>query len=351
MKVPEHDDVERILVLKWSAMGDVVISAAALEDIARAFPGRSIDLNTMSPWDALFRDDPRLDEVFTIDLRGKERGWRGISQWLRRVRAKRYDMVIDLQSSDHTRMLLTLLSLSGRGIRYRVGNVRGYPYNVSPKTQDAFAPAHENVRHTLAAAGIAATTERPVLHVPQEAIDRATSLLIEAELAKDAYVVFLPGSQAAGYLKRWGAARYAALGRRLHSEEGLSSVLLGGPDDFEECAAIEAQSGDWLVNLCGRTELLDLVPLCAWSRYIVGNDTGTAHIASTTTRPMVVICGPTDPRRVRPMGENVVTLQTEGLDCINCYCRRPCAHHSCMTRIDPEAVHRKTCSFLLSLRI
>ena len=338
--LPRLEDIQRILVLKWSALGDVVIAAAALEDIARAFPGRRIDLNTMRPWDALFAADPRLNDVFTVDLRGRERGFRGIRRWLAHVRAQRYDLVVDLQSSDRSRLLLGLLQLTGRGIRHRAGNVRGFPYNLWPTQYDPVAPAHENVRHTLAAAGIPARSERPVLHVPERAERRAQAFLDDAGLCRGGYVVLLPGSQAAGDLKRWGAHRYAALAERLFREDGLRCLLLGGPDDLGECAVIEAQAGPYVVNLCGATELLDLVPLCAWSKYVVGNDTGTAHVASAAGRPLVVICGPTDPRRVRPMGGNVVTLQTEGLDCINCYCKRPCDHHTCMSRIEPSVVHR-----------
>ena len=150
-------------------------------------------------------------------------------------------------------------------------------------------------------------------------------------------MVLLPGSQAAGYLKRWGAHRYAALAERLFREDGLRCLLLGGPDDLGECAVIEAQAGPYVVNLCGATELLDLVPLCAWSKYVVGNDTGTAHVASAAGRPLVVI---SVSKLLVSMVRNVVTLQTEGLDCINCYCKRPCDHHTCMSRIEPSVVHR-----------
>jgi heptosyltransferase-2 len=51
---------------------------------------------------------------------------------------------------------------------------------------------------------------------------------------------------------------------------------------------------------------------------------------------MVVICGPTDPRRVRPLGNSVITLQAD-LPCINCY-RKHCSHHSCMRLITPDDV-------------
>jgi len=76
----------------------------------------------------------------------------------------------------------------------------------------------------------------------------------------------------------------------------------------------------------------------------VANDTGTAHLASATGRPMVVICGPTDPRRVKPLGDNVDAFQAE-LPCINCY-RKHCAHHSCMRVITPAMVEAKVKSVL-----
>jgi ADP-heptose:LPS heptosyltransferase len=95
-------------------------------------------------------------------------------------------------------------------------------------------------------------------------------------------------------------------------------VLVGGPDEIEECQRIAQACGPWLINLCGQTAILDIPPLCEPARFIVANDTGTAHLAAATTVPMLVLCGPTDPRRVKPLGDNVTTLQAD-LPCINCY--------------------------------
>ena len=118
---------------------------------------------------------------------------------------------------------------------------------------------------------------------------------------------------------------------------GVSTVvLMGGPDEIEECRSIERRCGPWLVNLCGETELLDLIPLCEGARFVVGNDTGTAHVAAASGTPMVVICGPTDPRQVKPLGREVVTMQAD-LPCINCYFYS-CDHHSCMRLITPKDV-------------
>jgi heptosyltransferase-2 len=202
----------------------------------------------------------------------------------------------------------------------------------------------EILRDTLAAVGIEARTTRPVLHCPRERREQVAALLAAAGLRGGDYGVLLPGSQAAGYLKRWGAARYRDLARALRAEGTGRVVILGGPDEIEECARIAEGCGEAALDLCGKIELLDIVPICEGARFIVGNDTGTAHVASAAGRPMVVICGPTDPRRVLPAGEHVVALQA-ALPCINCY-RKHCAHHSCMALITPKHVLSKLAALL-----
>ncbi len=331
--------IRRILVLKWSAMGDVVISTALIEDIRRAFPAATLDLHTLPPWAQLFAFDPRFATVSAIDVRRKQGGARGLWEWLRFVRRGRYDLIVDLQSNDRSRGLLTLLWFTGGAPRTLVGNHRRFPYDIAPAAATGMIHAFDLQQTTLRAAGIPTVTPRPVLHPGADHRRRAAELLAAHGLQNGDYAVLLPGCQAAGYLKRWGAERYAALAGQLRERGVGKVVVLGGPDEMEECARIEELcGGEWLVNLCGQTRILELVPICEGARLIVANDTGTAHVASATDRPMVVVCGPTDPRRVKPVGENVVALQASGLDCLNCYCKAPCDHHACMAAITPEMV-------------
>lgn len=345
-KIAKPDSIGRILILRWSALGDVVIATAAMEDVRRAFPGAEIDLNTMPPWDALFAHDPRFRRVLAPDLRGREGGLKGTLRWVRTMRARHYDLVVDLQSNDRSRMLIALLALAGPGPRYRLGLRPGIPYNIGPTDVRLPAHIHDVTRSALKAAGIPAVADRPVLH-PSPAHEAHARELMDAHGLKDgAYTLFLPGSQAAGHLKRWGAERYAELGRRLHAGGLEKVVLVGGPDEVDECARIEKAVGaDWLVNLCGRTAILDIVPLARGARFVVGNDTGTGHVAAAAGRPMTIVCGPTDPARVRPVGTRIETLQAD-LDCINCYCKAPCDHHSCMKLITPEMVEATVAPYL-----
>jgi heptosyltransferase-2 len=332
----DRTGVKRILLLKWSAMGDVVISTTFFEDIRRAFPAAIIDLNVGKQFAGLFAGDPRFDRILPVDFKGKDRSLAGLIAWVIRMKGAGYDLVFDLQSNDRSRLLLSLLRLVSFPGPAMVGLHDRYPYHLSP---GADVPAGvSRQRKALEAAGVALGTARPTLHVPEENRRRAAGLLAANDLEPGRYGIFLPGSQAGGELKRWGWERYAALAEMLYRGGFGRIVLIGGPDDLEECARVASAVTEpgCLVNLCGQTAILDVLPLVEQAHFVVGNDTGTAHIASCTDKPIIVICGPTDPRRVKPLGDNVVALQAE-LPCSNCY-RKECADHSCMSLITPALV-------------
>jgi len=331
-------NIRRILIIKWSALGDVVIASAVMEDIARAFPAAEIHLNTQPNCTGLFAIDPRFAEVWAIDVRSRRHRWANSLAWLKKARAGRYDLAIDLQRSDHSRLLLTLLWLGGGAPRVRVGNRGGFPYTHQPALRKSGAHALPMMQSVLQAIGIPTNTTHPVLYPPPDRLAAVEALMRQHGLVDGRYVVLLPGSAAAHPLKRWGAARFAELARLLHAQGIPKIVVIGGPDEVDECAEIAAV-GDYGVNLNGQLQLLDIAPLCAGARAIVGNDTGTAHFASAAERPLLVLCGPTDPRRVKPIGNRSIAVQAQ-LPCSNCYAKtcRNADQHACMKAITPEWV-------------
>ena len=329
--------IKRILVMKWSAMGDVVIASAGIEDICNAFPDAEVDLNTCPPWDRLYTNDPRIGRLLSINVRGPSQ-LIGIIRWLAQVRARHYDLVVDFQTTDRSRLLLALLWLVGGQIRYRVGNKAAFPYNLRRKMTTGLH-AMKVMSETLRAIGVTPRATRPILHCHVKHRRKVDDLMGCHGLMPGRFVMFLPGSQAAGYLKRWGASRFAELGQKLHKEGIEKIAIVGGQDEYEVCQEISQLGADWAVNLCGQTELLDIVALSEQVKFIVGNDTGTSHISATSAKPMLIICGPTDPQRVLPAGSNVDYLQAD-LPCINCYLKH-CSHHSCMELITPQMVYEK----------
>ena len=332
----DQKSIQKILVMRWSAMGDVALASASFEDLHNAFPEAELHLNTLAPWDKLFAQDPRFTKIIALDLRGRDQQLKTALAWLSRVKQEHYDLIVDLQCTDRSRIMISALWLNGGQVPLRVGNARRFPYNIAPSTQPEPVHAHTRNQRALQAAGIKTKCQRPVLFPSLQDQQAALEKRQLTGISAGRYAVFLPGCQAAGYLKRWGAERYAALADEL-STQGIDDVLLlGGPDEVEECEKIHQLSQARTHNLCGQTQLLELIPLAQDAALVVANDTGTAHVVATTGVPMWVICGPTDPRKVLPVGDHVSYLQAD-LSCINCY-RKHCSHHSCMVKMTPDMV-------------
>ena len=263
----------------------------------------------------------------------------GVWRVLQSMRRENYDLVIDLQSNNRSRLLLSLLRLVTAGRIKIAGLHQHFPYRYAPSKNAP--PGFIRQQLALKAVGVEAKTRNPSLYVPASNRANVDALICQHNLLGKKFVVFLPGSNPAGTLKRWGAHRYAALADMLRAKGLGPAVLVGGPDDQQECDDIVAQvkNPESVVNLCCKTDILDIVPLAERSVFIVGSDTGPAHVASAAGCPMLIICGPTDPKRVKPAGDHVEAIQAE-IDCVNCY-RKDCSHRSCMAAITVEMVMQK----------
>jgi len=156
------------------------------------------------------------------------------------------------------------------------------------------------------------------------------------QINKNKFVVFIPGSSKTNLLKRWGVNNFHLLSKLIEKID-TKIVLIGGPDDIEECNSLVLKNKK-IINLCNKINLIDLPILFENARYIIGNDTGPIHLASSTSTPLIQITGPTNPKLVKPFGKNVIALQSN-INCKNCY-KKNCSHHSCMSDISPDFIFK-----------
>ncbi|MBC8145023.1 MAG: glycosyltransferase family 9 protein, partial [bacterium] len=144
------------------------------------------------------------------------------------------------------------------------------------------------------------------------------------------------------FTKRWPADRYRELAQRLSNDDGARIVLFGGADDRSACASIAEGLQD-VVNLAGRTTLLESAAACDSCDVVVTNDSVMSHIASARRRPVIAIFGST----VQQFGFAPFRTPSTVVESVGLYCR-PCTsigrsecpekHFRCMLDIAPEAV-------------
>jgi ADP-heptose:LPS heptosyltransferase len=290
-----------ILVIKLGALGDLFHSMDAFQAIRAHHRGERVTLLTRASYTKFARQMPWFDAV--IEDVGA-RGLRVAKWWAtrRQLRSGGFARVYDLQCNDRTAMYFRLL---GPGKRPEwVGMARGCSH-YWPRFRSDEAPMPKRQLAMLAAAGVpsAGEVELGWLDAPLDGLP-----------VPEKFVLIAPGCAPHRLYKRWPAAHYAELARRLAAEHGLATVAVGTPVDAETIDAIVADNPA-VVNLSGRTSILQVAALARRARGVVGNDTGPIHIAAATGAPtLVVMSGHTDPVRMIPRGTDVGYVRTERIE-------------------------------------
>lgn len=161
--------------------------------------------------------------------------------------------------------------------------------------------------------------------------ERTAHLRAAFSLADAGVTVLCPGAEF-GPAKRWPARHFAEVARH-ETARGRQVWLLGSPGDGPVCAEIEAGSGAGVVNLAGRTSLVDALDLIASAQRVVCNDSGLMHVAGALGVPVVALFGSTSPGFTPPLGAGARVLEND-LPCRPCFRREcPLGHLNCLEEL------------------
>jgi lipopolysaccharide heptosyltransferase I len=294
--------VNRILLVRLGALGDIVHTIPVAAALRRAFPSAQIDWLVSAKHREILEYVPVLDRRLAIDDRGGAAGGMTLSAALQEIRRTRYDVAIDLQGLLKS-AVISRLSGAARVIGFNAKYAREplarwlYTDVHDPGGAGIYAPSE--TRHVvdinlgmLAALGIAnAAIEFPIT-VPASAVAEQMRAATSGR-----YALLNPG--AAWPNKRWPPPRLAALASSLYQRRALRSVVLWGPGELELAEeVVEMSSGAAL--LTPTTTIADVLALANGAAVMVSGDTGPTHLAAALGTPIVGIYGPTRPERNGP---------------------------------------------------
>jgi heptosyltransferase II len=328
----EGSALRRILVIRLTALGDVLLATPAVRALRGAHPQARIEWLTQAVYAPLLEGLPFVDEVLRYE-RARDRGVRGTLRLFRSLRSRGYDAVVDLQRKPRTGIIAGACGADVRVAAHR-RTFRGLLAAGLGRDKPLRGP-HQTLRYAAALLplGGGGQGEPGPLQIGLSPAVRAEA---EAEVDKllgdprQPLVALAPG--AAHPTKRWSPLRFAEVGRAL-SADGRDLVLVGGPADAAELdelraglGALPAIDARWL----GLPALAVLLSRCA---VVISNDSGPVHLAQAVGTPVVDVFGPTEPVRWGPRGAHarVVTLQLACSPCTNHGgARCPLGHHACM---------------------
>ena len=313
--------VDSLLIVRLSAMGDIIHTLPAAAALRQAFPHATLGWLVEERWAELLctlrypRSGPRsaqrplVDRVHSVNTAEWRHApfsfntWQQMAVGLSQLRGIQYDAVIDFQGAVRSALLARW---SGALVAY------------------GSAQPRENAASMLYTRKVLLTTNGT--HVVQQALALAGAIVqtpmaeprVEFPLDPDAenkiagltadvsdFAILNPG---AGWgAKRWPAERYGQVAKKL-AKNGLCSLVNYGPGEEELAVAVErAGEGAARKVSCSVSEL---IALTRRAHLFIGGDTGPMHLAAALKIPVVAIFGPTNPARNGPFGTRSVVLRS-----------------------------------------
>ncbi len=266
--------MHNILLITLSNIGDAIMTTPVMEALHNKYPQAVMDIVADARSCRLFEHCPYRGEII---LKDKQSGWRGTAALVRKLRGKRYDLVVDLRTDG-----LALLLRANRRLTRRGSKPAGY---------------HAVERHFGVIGQREKLAEIPAMRTWLTDAEPVFARGQLSSLPGTRWLVLGPGANWA--TKRWPTGHFCQLVGEL--QENVDAViLLGSQADQSICKQIADNLPLPCVNLAGNTDLLQAAAILEQGQLFVGNDSGLGHLAAASGTPTVTIFGPGDPQRYHP---------------------------------------------------
>ena len=335
-----------ILVIKLSAIGDVVHSLPFLDVLRKNFPDARIDWLVEADAAPILQGHAAIDRLFVssrkpwqkrlVETGGYLPVFREVTRFIRELRGYRYELVVDLQGLFRSALLAGLV----RG-REKIGlvgareggwvfyNHPAIPVDYHQHAVDRYlqAAGYLNCRITEWDGSI------PLTRRDKKNVDE---LLRLPEIRDRRIIAFNP--MARWKTKLWHAEKFAELADMVSERLSCAVIFTGSRSDRPAIQEFSARMKNRPLNLAGRTTLKELAYLYSQCRAVVCTDTGPMHIAAAMGCPVVALFGPTDPLRTGPYGPGHRVIRA-GVECSPCL-KKKCEHPVCMETINTDMVFK-----------
>lgn len=326
---------QRVLLIKPSALGDVVTALPVLGGLRRTFPQAQLHWLISTSCAEILAGEPRVDELVLFERKKLGRAWysppaaAALWRFRRKLAKGNYDWVIDLQGLARSAIFARW---TGAELRAGFADAReGAPLSYTHRIETAAEHTIDRNIDLAVQLGIDARGEDLRLKVHPDAAEKARTLLAPTIPAGGEYLLCVPPT-------RWATKRYPVRHwRRVVADlsQDIPVVLIGSPAERSLCAAIAAEAPRGVVDLAGQTSLPMLVALTAGACGVICCDSAAKFIAAAVDTDCRVLIGPTRAERTGPWGRGQALVAD--VACQGCL-QRSCPHVTCMESIKPARV-------------
>ncbi len=320
---------ERILLIRLSSLGDIVLTTPAIRAVRARFPDAYIAMLVAKQSADVLRENPHLNGIITFDRLAKDKDTREMLRVIRQLRERKFTMAIDLQRKFRTALLMYF-----SGATERVGKGKLCTVRVQERGNKHATAHYFDLLHAV---GIPATDQRLELFLSESERIDATRRLDTAGVIDTALKIGLfPG---AGWkLREWMPERFAAIGDRLVSQFNAKVLVFGGQKETELVQTVVDLMDAPAIPFAGNLQIRQLAACIEQCELFLTNDTGPMHIAAAVGTPTVSLFGPGNHIRFQPLGAMHQTIR-HAVPCSPCkQFTDKCKDNICMKGIAVDEV-------------
>ena len=333
--------MKNILVVKLSAIGDVIHALPVSYALKEAWPDARVTWVVEPPAYPLLVDNPYIDDIILFEKKKfKSLGgfMQNIGPFKARLQQTRYDAALDLQGLFKS---AAIAWLSGAPVRLGTCNMRECSDKISRPVIGPHARGHIVERYLDVARELGCPVNKVVfpVEISDRDADLSARILQQAGArAENPYVVLAVGANWPN--KRWPAKSFAQLSDWLYEQKIIPVIVGGGMVDSQLSGEIAAAAEIPPVNLVGKTTLKQLACIIRQARLTLGGDTGPVHLSAGLGTPTVMVMGPTDANRNGPYGQLANAIEADR-PCKYCWKRACPKGLDCLSRISVDQVKAK----------
>lgn len=333
----------KILIIRFSSLGDIILTFPALNLLRKNYPDSQIDYLTKLEYKSILINNPDINNVITVpdDVNFKQ-----LRETKKQLRLNRYNVVVDFHNN--LRSFYIRLFFNGKKlvfkkysfrkfllVRFKINLMKALP-PIGERYCDTLSPLLRGLsRHEVSVRGV--LTE---LNTDLQSKQNIDKLFTEIKIQPDKKIICIaPLSK--HFTKTYPAELYAKIINLLDKEK--YNVLLVGKDDEKNIKHIISLTGTNVFNLCNRLNLLELTEVINRSSLFISGDTGPMHIAESLNKPIIMLAGSSVKEfGFYPQSQNAKVLEVNGISC------RPCSHigrsscpkghFKCMKEIPAESI-------------
>jgi len=328
---------KRILVIKISSLGDVILVTPSLKALRRQFGNAYIKVLVGADSAEALKGIPYIDGVIACDFKHAHKGLKGILALSGILREEDFDIVVDFQNNKKSHLLGWI---SGAVKRYGYDNGK-MGFFLTDKVKDA-KKAMDPVDHQLKVLNLLGITDmdKQLSLFPSDADAVWAEKFLKDNWMQAAgpFVCVHLESSPRWISKRWPAQHFVKLTDRLAKDMSIRVLVTGQNQDDEWNRNFLRLAKTKPVSAIGKTTIGQLAAIIARSSLLITSDSAPMHIAAGVGTPFIALFGPTDPGRHAPPADKKKIFYKKK-KCSPCYEPNCEKGYVCMRSISPDEVY------------